>query len=80
MRVAVEVIWESDIQDLDSDHVHYEKALYWLLYWGLDYTIIELDEYHRMSANFTFGVCKHQKTVNVECFGPEMIRILGREI
>ena len=77
MRTLCRVTWESDVQDIDSDSVHYESEDYLLLHWGLSYQIIEVAEDQRMAINYTVGICMHQKTGRIEMFLPTQIKILG---
>ena len=80
MRTLCRVTWESDVQDIDSDSVHYESDEYWLLHFGLDYRIFEIEEGKSVAVNYTTAICEHKKSGRIECFLPAQLKILGREI
>jgi len=79
MRVMVEVTTEKDETGPQGETL-YEKDLYFLLHWGLDYTIVETDDEHRMGVSFTIAICEHVKSGAIRCFRPEELLIIGREI
>jgi hypothetical protein len=78
MKTLVECTWERDEQK--DDMPVYEKANYWLLYFGLDYKIIEVEEGKIAAVNFTIAVCQHYDTGQIECFRPEQLRIIGTKL
>jgi len=52
-----------------------EKDYFFLLHWGLEYTII-----NEVAVNFTVGICENVKTGQIQTFLPEQIRIIGQKI
>jgi len=79
MRVLVEVEIATDEVGEDEELI-YEKKEFFLLHWGLDYTLIEMEEGRRIAANFTVAICEDYETGQILCFRPEQLKIIGREI
>lgn len=79
MKILAEATWDKDGELVDGEPPT-EKALYWLLYFGTDYKIIELEEGRITAVNYTIAVCQHCETGLVECFRPEQLKILGKQI
>jgi hypothetical protein len=79
MRVLVECIWEAEVQPEEGDTV-YERGQYWLWYFGTDYKIIDLGDDRIAAVNYTTAICESCNTGQIECFRPEQLRIIGRQI
>ena len=79
MRILVEVTQEKEELG-DEGETLYEKDDWWLLHWGLDYTIIEMNEDMRIGVSYTVAICQHRESGVIRCFRPEQLRVLGREI
>jgi hypothetical protein len=79
MRILVEVTEEAEVQPMDGDTA-YEKSKWWLLHFGIDYQIIEAEEGKLMAVNYTVAICENYNTGQVQCFKPDQLRILGKEI
>jgi len=79
MRVLVEVTQEREELSNEGETL-YEKDLYYLLHWGLDYTIIETNDDMRVGVSYTVAICQNMETNIVRCFRPEQLQVLGREI
>ena len=79
MRIIVEVTTERDDTG-DEGETLYEKDLYILLHWGLEYTIIEVSENMRTGVSYTVAICQNIKSGVIRCFRPEMLTVLGKEI
>jgi hypothetical protein len=78
MRIMVEATWESDNTGPQGEIIN-ETDLFFLLHWGLDYTIVETDDNHRTGVSYTIGICENVKSGEIRCFRPEQIKIIGRE-
>ena len=79
MRILVEVTQEKEELG-DEEATLYEKDVYFLLHWGLDYTIIEMNEEMRIGVSYTVAICQNMETNIVRCFRPEQLRILGKTL
>ena len=76
MRILCEATWENE----EKDEPAMEKGTYWLLHWGLQFEIIQVEEGRLLPVNYTVAVCQDYDTGEVRCFLPEQIKILGTEI
>jgi len=79
MRILAEVSWAKD-DELQEGESAYDKGEYWILHYGLDYRIINVDDDKIAAVNFTVVICQNCKTGQLEKFLPEQIKILGSEI
>lgn len=79
MRVLVECTWEKEEQPIDGEVV-VERGEYWLWYFGTDYKIIELGDGRIAAVNYTTAICQSCKTGQIECFRPEQLRIIGKNL
>ena len=80
MRTLVEVKWPLENQPEDATDTVYEKANYWLLHWGMKMEVINVDGEKLAVGNYTVAICEHYTTGQIECFNPEQLKVLGREI
>jgi hypothetical protein len=79
MRILAEVTWARD-GELEEGEPVYEKGEYWILHYGLDYRIIEVEEGRIAAVNYTVIICQNCKTGQIEKFLPEQCKILGTQI
>jgi hypothetical protein len=79
MRILCEVTWEKE-GELEEGEPVYEKGQYWILHFGLDYKLIEVEEGKITAVNYTVIICQHCKTGQIEKFLPEQVKILGTQI
>jgi len=79
MRVLVTVTQAKEELG-DEGETLYEKDDWWLLHWGLDYTIIETNEEMRVGVSYTVAICENRTSGVIRCFRPEQLQVLGREI
>jgi predicted metal-binding protein len=79
MRILCRVTWEKDEQTKEGESIM-DSGDYFLLHWGLQYEIIQLEEGHVAAVNYTIAICQDCETGEVRCVLPEQIRILGNDI
>jgi hypothetical protein len=74
MRTLVEVTWEKE-GELEEGEPTMAKDEYWLLHFGLHYTIV-----NDMAVNYTVCICQNCKTGQLESFDVSQVRIIGTEL
>ena len=79
MKILCEVTQEKE-GELKEGEPQEERSDWWLLHWGLDYTIIEMNEEMRIGVSYTVAICQHRESGVIRCFRPEQLQVLGREI
>jgi hypothetical protein len=77
MRSLVEVSIEKEELD-DQGDVVYEKKKAWLLHFGVDNTLVET-EHGVVPVSYTVAICQDIETGQIQCFRPEVLRVLGTE-
>jgi hypothetical protein len=79
MRILAEVTQERDELNEEGETV-YEKSNWWVLYWGIEYKIIELEEGRIAAVNYSVAICQDYDTGIVRTFLPNQLKILGTQI
>ena len=54
----------------------WEEVMYYLLHWGLTYT---MDEHGKNPVSYTVGICQHIKSGEIKSFVPPDLTVVGKE-
>lgn len=79
MKILCEVTWVKDEQTEEGTPI-YEKGMYWIMQWGMEYKTFEVEEGRMVAVNYSVAICSNYETGQVECFLPSQLRIIGKKI
>jgi hypothetical protein len=79
MRILCEATWEKEGELVDGEPV-YDKSQTWLLQWGMDYKLIEVEDGKIAAVNYSIAICENYNTGQVETYLPSQLRIIGKQI
>lgn len=63
-----------------NDEGQEEKANYWLLHWGLQFSLVPDSNGNTVPVQYTVAICEKVKGGAVELFFPSQLTILGSNI
>ena len=79
MKILCEVTIEREETGEEGEPLYVrEKA--WLLYFGLDYKLMYVDDNRLVAVNYSVAICENYKTGQVETYLPTQLKILGKQI
>jgi len=78
MKILCEVTQEKE-GELKEGEPQEERSDWWLLYWGLEYKMIDVGD-RIVPVNYSVAICQHYDTGQVETFLPSQLKILGKTL
>ena len=61
-----------------SEDAEIVEVMYYLLHWGLTYTILT-DQNMNYPVAYTVGICQHIRNGTIKLFTPDVLTVVGKE-
>jgi len=63
---------------VNSNDAEIVEVMYYLLHWGLTYTILT-DREQNYPVTYTVGICQHLSNNTIKLFTPDLLTVVGTE-